>query len=50
VVGIVIAHILLVRTHGVVPPFVIEGSEPASVASTDGAPVGVATTDGEVSS
>jgi quinol-cytochrome oxidoreductase complex cytochrome b subunit len=47
VVAIVIAHILLVRTHGVVPPFVIEkpGAEPVSAAATDGAPVGAVATD-----
>src|SRR5947209_2044388 len=36
VVGIVIAHILLVRKHGVVPPFVLEDRAPAEAPATTG--------------
>jgi ubiquinol-cytochrome c reductase cytochrome b subunit len=34
VVAIVIAHVLLVRKHGVVPPFALEERRAASVAET----------------
>jgi Cytochrome b(N-terminal)/b6/petB len=36
VVGLVSAHVLLVRRHGVVPPFVLDSSRPAGI--TDDAP------------
>jgi ubiquinol-cytochrome c reductase cytochrome b subunit len=36
VVGIVVAHVLLVRKHGVVPPFVLAEGTAASAAQTNG--------------
>ena len=37
VVALVVAHILLVRKHGIVPPFVLAGSEDAGSTSGNGA-------------
>ena len=38
VVALVAAHVLLVRKHGIVPPFILDGHEPVlAVAATDGA-------------
>jgi ubiquinol-cytochrome c reductase cytochrome b subunit len=38
VIALVAAHVLLVRKHGIVPPFILDGHEPVlAVAATDGA-------------
>jgi ubiquinol-cytochrome c reductase cytochrome b subunit len=41
VVGLVVAHVLLVRKHGIVPPFVLDEHKPVlAAAATDGAAAG----------
>ena len=47
VVGIVIAHILLVRKHGVVPPFAIERARPDTAPPTEEPAAGTAAADRE---
>jgi hypothetical protein len=37
VVGLVVAHVLLVRRHGIVPPFILDEHKTLAAVATDGA-------------